>query len=110
MTRATNNAKEGERQSTDGESRFLRSGPGRTIPLNEREVQVKLARKIHETRRSKKNLELLYESEKLLNFPALQNQLNNEQAQWQSELITPQSSASAYALQQILSAANTDTA
>ena len=54
MTRATWD--ERKRQSTGGESRFLRSGTCRPTPLTERLVQVKLARKTHGKRRSKKIL------------------------------------------------------
>ena len=61
MNRATKDANERERQSTDGWSRFFKSGACRPIPLTERAVQVKLARKVHGRRRSKKNLEGLYE-------------------------------------------------
>ena len=41
---------------------------------------------------------------KLPNFPALQNPVNNEQADLQSKLIIPQSSASTSALQQVIPA------
>ena len=61
MTRATRDANERERQSSDMESRCLRSRPCRPIHLTERAVQVKLVRKNHRTRHSKKNLEGLYE-------------------------------------------------
>ena len=61
MTRAKRDAHKRERQSNDGESRFLRSGSCRPIILTERAVHVKLARKIYRKRRSKKNLEGLYE-------------------------------------------------
>ena len=60
VTRATREAHEREKESTDGQFRFLRSGYP-PIPLKERDVQLKLARKIHGKRRSKKNLEDLYE-------------------------------------------------
>ena len=59
-TRATRDANERERQSTDGEPRFLRCGVCRPTPLTERAIQIKLARKIHDKRRSKKNLEGLW--------------------------------------------------
>ena len=46
----------------DGEERFLNSeGVSRPIPCSERSVQVKLARKLHENQRQKKNLDGLYE-------------------------------------------------
>ena len=61
MTRASNEAKERERASTDGESRFLKTKAIRAIPLKERAVELNLARKVHGKRRSKKNLEGLYE-------------------------------------------------
>ena len=61
MSRATHEAKERERASTDGESQFLRTKPIRPLPLKERAVELNLARKIHGKRRSKKNLEGLYE-------------------------------------------------
>ena len=57
MSRATHEAKERERASTDGESRFLRTKAIRPILLKERAVELNLARKIHGKRRSKKNLE-----------------------------------------------------
>ena len=61
MTRASNEAKDRERASTDGESRFLKTKAIRSIPLKERAVELNLARKVHGKRRSKKNLEGLYE-------------------------------------------------
>ena len=61
MSRATQEAKSREPVSNDGEPRFLRTKATRTIPLKERAVQLNLARKIHGKRRSKKNLEGLYE-------------------------------------------------
>ena len=61
MSRATHDAKERERASTDGESRFLRTKAFRPIPLKEPAVELNLARKIHGNRRSKNNLEGLYE-------------------------------------------------
>ena len=61
MTRATHEAKERERASTDGESRFLRTKAFRPIPLMERAVEFNIAGKIIGKRRSKKNLEGLYE-------------------------------------------------
>ena len=50
-----------ERASTDGESRFLKTKAIISIPLKERAVELNLARKVHGKRRSKKNLEGLYE-------------------------------------------------
>ena len=61
MSRATGEIKERERASTDGESRFLRTKAIRPIPLKERAVELNLARKIHGKKRSKMNLEGLYE-------------------------------------------------
>ena len=54
MSRASLEATERERASTDGEAFH-------PIPLKERTVELNLARKIHGKRRSKKNLEGLYE-------------------------------------------------
>ena len=45
--RATKDANNRKRQTTDGESRFLRSGMYRPIPINDRAVEVKLACKNH---------------------------------------------------------------
>ena len=61
MTRASQDAKNRERKSKNGESRFLRTKATRQIPLRERAVELRLARKIYGKRRSKKNLEGLYE-------------------------------------------------
>ena len=61
MSRATQEAKSKERASNDGQSRFLRTKATRPIPLKERVVELNLERKIHGKRRSKKNLEGLYE-------------------------------------------------
>ena len=61
MSRATREAKNRESASTDGESRFLKTKAFRPIPLKERAVELNLARKIHGKKRSKKNLEGLYE-------------------------------------------------
>ena len=61
MSRATHETKEREGASTDGESRFLRTKAFRPIPLKKRAVELNLARKIHRKRRSRKNLEGLYE-------------------------------------------------
>ena len=47
---------------TDGEQRLTKSeGNSRPIPCSERSVQVKLARKLQENQRQKKNLDGLYE-------------------------------------------------
>ena len=47
---------------TDGEQRLIKSERiSRPIPFSERSVQVKLARKLHENQRQKKNLDGLYE-------------------------------------------------
>ena len=61
MTRASQEAKNRERASTDGESRFLHTKATPPIPLKKRAVELNLARKNHDKRRSKKNLEGLYE-------------------------------------------------
>ena len=61
MARATKDANDGEKKSTDGESRFLRTTLCRSIPLSERAVQLKLTRKVHGKRRSTKYLEGLYD-------------------------------------------------
>ena len=61
MTREKREANEREQANTDGESRFIRLGYCWPIQITERAVQLKLARKIHRKRRSKKNLEGLYE-------------------------------------------------
>ena len=61
MSQATQEAKSRKRASNDGESRFLRTKATQPIPLKERAVELNLARKIHGKRRSKKNLEGLYE-------------------------------------------------
>ena len=50
-----------ENKSTDVEFRFLRSSTCRPIFLTERAVQLKLAQNVYGRRRSKKNLEGLYE-------------------------------------------------
>ena len=60
-SRATQEAKTRESANTDGESRFLRTKAIRPIPLKERAVELNIARNIHGKRRSKKNLEGLYE-------------------------------------------------
>ena len=61
MTRASQEPKNRDRTSTDSETRFLRTKFTRPIPLKERAVELKVARKIHSKRRSKKILEGLYE-------------------------------------------------
>ena len=61
MTRATKDANDREKKSTDGESRFLRSTLCRPIPPSERAMHFKLARKFQGKRLSKKNREGLYE-------------------------------------------------
>ena len=61
VSRATQEAEIRESASADGESRFLRTKANRPIPLRERSVKLNFARKIHGKRRSKKNLEGLYE-------------------------------------------------
>ena len=53
MSRATHEAKEREKASTDGESRFLRTKAFRPIPLKERAVELNLAQKNNGRRRSK---------------------------------------------------------
>ena len=46
----------------DEEQRFIKSeGVSRPFPCTERSIQVKLARKLHENQRQKKNLDELYE-------------------------------------------------
>ena len=60
VARASNEANERERASTDGESRFLKMKAIRAITLKERAVDLNLARKVHGKRRSRKNLEGLY--------------------------------------------------
>ena len=61
MTRANTEAKSRERAVTDGEPRFLTIKAILPIPLKQRAVEMNLARKMHGKRRSKKNLEGLYE-------------------------------------------------
>ena len=61
ITRASQEVKNRERASMDGESRFLHTKATRPIPLKERAVELNLTRKIHGKRRSKKNLKGLYE-------------------------------------------------
>ena len=51
-----------ERLADDNESRFLSTTKAhRPIPLKENAVQINIARKKHPHRRSKKNLDVLYE-------------------------------------------------
>ena len=46
----------------DGEQPLIKSeGVSRPIPCSERSIQVKLARKIYESQRQKKNIDGLYE-------------------------------------------------
>ena len=50
------------RTKNDGEQRLIKSeGISRSIPCSERSIQVKLARKLHENQRQKKDLDGLYE-------------------------------------------------
>ena len=57
MTRASQEAHNREREGTDGESHFLRTRVCRPLPLKERAVALKLARKILGKRPSKQTLE-----------------------------------------------------
>ena len=50
-----------ERESTDVESRFRQTRACQPLPLKERAVEVKLAKKIHSKRHSKEKLEGIYE-------------------------------------------------
>ena len=61
MPWASQGAHNREQESTDGESHFLRTRACRPLPYKERAVELKLARKIHGKRRSKNNLDGLYE-------------------------------------------------
>ena len=55
-------ARKEEEKMKDGEQRLVKSeGVSRPIPCSERSIQVKLARKIHESQRQKKNLDGLNE-------------------------------------------------
>ena len=55
-------ARKEEQKMKDGEQRLIKSeGVFRPIPCSERSIQVKLARKIHESQRQKKNLDGLNE-------------------------------------------------
>ena len=59
---ASSRARLEEQKMNDDEQRLIRSeGISRPIPCSERSVQVKLARKLHENQRQKKNLDGLYE-------------------------------------------------
>ena len=62
MCKATKDATNRERQATDNESRFFRTTHAhRPLPLKEHAVQLNIARKKHLHKRSKKNLDGLYE-------------------------------------------------
>ena len=62
MCKATKDATTRERLATDNESRFLRTTQAhRTLPLKDHAVQLNIARKKHLHKRSKKNLDGLYE-------------------------------------------------
>ena len=62
MCKATKDATNRERQARDTESRFLRTTHAhRPLPLKEHTVQLNIARKKHLHKRSKKNLDGLYE-------------------------------------------------
>ena len=62
MCKATKDATTRERLATDNESRFLRTTKAhRPLPLKEHAVQLNIARKKHLHKRSKKNLDGLYE-------------------------------------------------
>ena len=62
MCKATKDATNRERLATDTESRFLRTTQAhRPLPLKEHAVQLNIARKKHLHKRSKKNLDGLYE-------------------------------------------------
>ena len=62
MCKATRDATTRERLAADNESRFIRTTKGhRAIPLKEHAVQINIARKKHPHKRSKKNLDGLYE-------------------------------------------------
>ena len=62
MCKATRDATTRERLAADNESRFLRTIKAhRAIPLKEHAVQINIARKKHPHKRSKKNLDGLYE-------------------------------------------------
>ena len=62
MCKATKDATTRERLATDNKSRFLRTTKAhRPLPINEHAVQLKIARKKHLHKRSKTNLDGLYE-------------------------------------------------
>ena len=62
MCKATHNSSSRERLATDNESGFLRTSEvSRPIPLKAPAVQINIARKKHAHKRSKKNLDGLYE-------------------------------------------------
>ena len=62
MCKATRDVTTRERLAADNESRFLRTTKAhRAIPLKEHAVQINIARKKHPHKRSKKNLDGLYE-------------------------------------------------
>ena len=55
-------ARKEEQKMEDGEQRLIKSeGISRPITCSERSIQIKLARKLHESWRQKKNLDELYE-------------------------------------------------
>ena len=59
---ASSKARAGQEKRNDGEQRLIKSeGISRPIPCSERSIQVKLARKLQENQRQKKNLNSLYE-------------------------------------------------
>ena len=62
LCKATRDATTRERLAADNESQFLRTTKAhRAIPLKEHAVQINIARKKHPHKRSKKNLDGLYE-------------------------------------------------
>ena len=62
MCKATRDATTREQLAADNESRFIRTTKAhRAIPLKEHAVQINIARKRHPHKRSKKNLDGLYE-------------------------------------------------
>ena len=62
MCKTTRDATTRERLAADNESRFIRTTKAhRAIPLKEHAVQINIARKKHPHKRSKKNLDGLYE-------------------------------------------------
>ena len=59
---ANSRARAEQEKRNDGEQRLIKlEGVFRSIPCSERSIQVKLARKLHENQRQKKNLDGLYE-------------------------------------------------